>query len=306
MKKILFLFTGSILFFAACKNEKKEADSTDGVAEVETAIPYGGLALYTLRDSMQTNPKGVLKKVAEMGYAYIEAAGYQDGLYYGMSPANFKSFLDSIGLKGVSTHQSAITLDNADQMIADAKSAGFKYLVVPIPPMGHFKYDTETQTMGMSEEVEEVTRIINIIGEKAHSAGIELLYHNHDFEFKPNAAGIVPMDYFIENTNPEHVNFQMDLFWVTHAGADPLAYFEKAPGRFKAWHIKDMDAEGKFAPVGQGSIDFSRILTQKEMAGLEYYFVEQDNTFERAPLDAVALSREGLAKHGFDKAFIKK
>ena len=299
MKNLLYLFAVSVLFFSSCKTEKKAEE----VPEVETVVPYGGLALYTLRDSMQNDPKGVLKQVAEMGYAYIEAAGYQDGLYYGMAPADFKSYLDSIGLEGISTHQSAITLENADQMIADAKTAGFKYLVVPIPPMGHFTYDPETQSMGMSGTVEEVTDILNVLGEKAHSAGIELLYHNHDFEFKANENGVIPMEYFIENTNPEHVNFQMDLFWVTHAGADPFAYFEKAPGRFKSWHIKDMDAEGKFAPVGQGSIDFGEILTQKEKAGLEYYFVEQDMTFERAPLEAVALSREGLEKYGFDKAF---
>ena len=303
MRKLLYFFVGSALLITSCKNEKKDADSTEEVAEVETAVPYGGLALYSVRDSMQNDPKGVLKQVAEMGYAYVEAAGYQDGKYYGMEPAAFKSFLDSIGLKPMSTHQSAITLDNADQMFADAKTAGFKYLVVPIPPMGHFTYDPESQTMGMSGTVEEVTEILNVLGEKAHAAGIQLLYHNHDFEFKANEDGVVPIEYFIENTNPEHVNFQMDLYWVTKAGADPIAYFEKAPGRFKAWHVKDMDTEGRFAPVGQGTIDFSKILAKKDQSGMQVYFVEQDVTFERAPLDAVALSREGLEKHGFDKAF---
>jgi sugar phosphate isomerase/epimerase len=108
------------------------------------------------------------------------------------------------------------------------------------------------------------------------------------------------MDYFIENSNPDHLNFEMDLYWVTRAGADPLAYFEKAPGRFKAWHVKDMDDEGKFAPVGQGNIDFSRILAEKAASGMEVYFVEQDLTWERAPLDAVELSLEGLKKFGFE------
>lgn len=298
MKKLIYVLAGGLILLTSCKKEVKEEQTPEDMPE-QTASSFGGLALYTVRDSMATDPKGTLQKVADMGYAYIEAAGYEDGKYYGMEPEAFKSYLDSIGLVGISSHQSAITLDNADQMIADAKAAGFKYLVVPIPPMGHFYYDNETQTMGMTGTVEEVSEIINTLGEKAHGAGLELLYHNHDFEFKANKDGVVPMDYFIENSNPEHVNFEMDLYWVIRAGADPLAYFEKAPGRFKAWHVKDMDDEGKFAPVGQGNIDFSKILAEKATSGMEVYFVEQDLTWERAPLDAVELSLEGLKKFGF-------
>lgn len=299
MKKLIYVLAGGLILLTSCKKEVKEEQTPEDMSEQSTSS-FGGLALYTLRDSMATDPKGTLQKVADMGYAYVEAAGYEDGKYYGMEPEAFKSYLDSIGLVGISSHQSAITLENADQMIADAKKAGFKYLVVPIPPMGHFYYDNETQSMGMTGTVEEVSEIINTMGEKAHLAGLELLYHNHDFEFKANEDGVVPIDYFIENSNPEHLNFQMDLYWVTRAGADPLAYFEKAPGRFKAWHVKDMDDEGKFAPVGQGNIDFSKILAEKAASGMEVYFVEQDLTWERAPLDAVKLSREGLAKHGFN------
>lgn len=298
MKKLIYVLAGGLILLTSCKKEVKTEDAEE--MPEQTASSFGGLALYTVRDSMATDPKGTLQKVADMGYAYIEAAGYEDGKYYGMEPEAFKSYLDSIGLVGISSHQSAITLDNADQMIADAKAAGFKYLVVPIPPMGHFYYDNETQTMGMTGTVEEVSAIINTLGEKAHLAGLELLYHNHDFEFKVNEDGVVPIDYFIENSNPEHLNFEMDLYWVTRAGADPLAYFEKAPGRFKAWHVKDMDDEGKFAPVGQGNIDFSKILAEKAASGMEVYFVEQDLTWERAPLDAVELSLEGLKKFGFE------
>jgi sugar phosphate isomerase/epimerase len=152
----------------------------------------------------------------------------------------------------------------------------------------------------MSEEVEEVTNIINAIGEKCKAAGISLLYHNHDFEFKPNKSGIVPIDYFLENTDPETVNFQLDLYWITKAGADPLAYFEKYPGRFKMWHVKDMDEQGRFAPVGTGTIDFKRILARKEQSGMEYYIVEQDRTFDgMQPLEAIEISHENLKEIGF-------
>jgi sugar phosphate isomerase/epimerase len=258
---------------------------------------FGGLALYTVRNDMAENPKEILKKVSDAGYQYIEAAGYDNGAYYGMTPKDFKNYLNELGLTPISTHQSTVTLDNADAMIADAKAAGFEYFVIPIPPMGHFKYNEKTHTMGMSDDVALVTSIINTIGKKCYDAGLKLLYHNHDFEFKPNVNGIVPIEYFLENTNPEYVNFQMDLYWVSKAGADPVDYFEKYPGRFKLWHVKDMDEQGRFAPVGNGTIDFNRIFEKRELSGMMYYMVEQDMTFDgMKPLEAIVISHEGLKK----------
>jgi len=259
----------------------------------------GGLALYTVRDDMQKNPKEVLKKVAEIGYKYIEAAGYNEGKFYGMSPEEFKNYLSEIGLDPVSTHQGSITFENADQMIADVKAAGFKYLVIPVPPMGNFVFDPATRTMGMKGSVDELAETLTTLGKKCSAAGIELLYHNHDFEFKKNEDGIVPIDYLLENTDPKYVNFQMDLFWVTKAEADPLAYFEKYSGRFKIWHVKDMDEEGKFAPVGKGTINFEDILDKRKQSGMKYYMVEQDMTFNMTPMEAVKVSYKGLNKIGF-------
>ena len=250
---------------------------------------------------MSKNPDSTLQVIADIGYAYIEeAVGYSGGKFYGWTPAEFKERMTSKGLTPISTHQGGITLTNADTVIADVKAAGFKYLVIPVPPMGHFRFNMETRSMYMSDSVEVVADILNKIGKKCKEAGLELLYHNHDFEFKPNTNGIVPMDYFLENTDPEFVNFQMDLFWVTRAEADPLAYFEKYPGRFKAWHVKDMDTEGKFAPVGRGTINFGKILAQKEKAGMEFYIVEQDMTFDLNPLEAIRISHAGLKEFGFN------
>ena len=260
---------------------------------------FGGLALYTVREDMGKDPAQVLQQVSDAGYAYVEAAGYNDGKYYGMEPEVFKKTLKEMGLTPISTHQGSVTLENADQQIADAKAAGFKYFVIPIPPMGHFKVDRETRTMGMSDELELLADVFNTIGKKCKDAGLELLYHNHDFEYKKNENGIVPIEYFLENCDPELVNFQMDLFWVTRAGADPVAYFEKYPGRFKIWHVKDMDDEKRFAPVGKGNIDFGRILAKKDLSGMKYYMVEQDMTFNNKPLEVIKISHEGLKKIGF-------
>lgn len=263
---------------------------------------FGGLALYTLREDMAQDAKGVLKKVADMGYAYIESSGYENGKYYGMEPVDFKNYLLEVGLIPISSHQATVTLENADQMIADAKEAGFRYFVIPVPPMGHFSYNTTTHSMEMSNELELLVNIFNAIGKKCKNAGLELLYHNHDFEFKKNTDGIIPIEYFLDHTDPQYVNFQMDLFWVTKTGADPIEYFNKYPGRFKIWHMKDMDNEGKFAPIGEGTINFERIIAQKNLSGMQFYLVEQDATFNYKPIEAVKISHDGLKKIGLPLA----
>jgi sugar phosphate isomerase/epimerase len=260
----------------------------------------GGMTLYTVRNEMGKDPKATLKEVADLGYKYIEAVDYKDGKFYGMAPAEFKSYLKSLGLKPISVHMGSMTLDNADKLVADVKAAGFKYFIAPVPPMGMFKFDPKTRKLGMEGSMEQLAEILNTIAHKAKDAGLEFLYHNHDFEFQPNKDGVVPIDYLLEKLDPKYVNFQMDLYWVTKAGADPVAYFQKYPGRFKIWHVKDMDEQGRFAPVGQGKIDFARILANKKLSGMKYYIVEQDMVFDgMQPLEALKISKEGLNKFGF-------
>ncbi|MEH6681347.1 MAG: sugar phosphate isomerase/epimerase [Sediminicola sp.] len=261
----------------------------------------GGLALYTVRDDMGVDAMATLQAVSDAGYKNIEAAGYDNGKFYNLSPAEFKKAVKGLGLQPISTHQGSVTMDNADAMIADVKAAGFKYFVIPVPPMGLFTYNAEAQSMGMKGGAENLANILTELGKKCQKAGLKLLYHNHDFEFKKDADGIVTIDYLLENTDPKYVNFQMDLYWVTKAGADPVAYFEKYPGRFKIWHVKDMDDQGRFAPVGEGNIDFAKILAQKKLSGMKYYMVEQDQTFDGLqPLEAIKISHKGLVKIGFD------
>ena len=298
MKKIihsLSIFLALALGFLSCS---PATTSEENVLETNNQI--GGLALYTLRDSMAINPKATLKVVADAGYAYVESADYAEGKFYGMTPAEFKSTLDSLGLTAISAHMGMVTLENADQLIADVKAAGITYFVIPVPPMGMFTFDPATQMLGKNGTADELVSIMNAIGEKCHQAGLKLLYHNHDFEFKPLADGTVIEEVLLEKCNPEWVNFQMDLYWVTKAEANALTYFEKYPGRFKAWHVKDMDQEGKFAPVGTGTIDFKSILAQKVKSGMEFYLVEQDQTFGLDPMEAIKISHKGLIDLGFD------
>ncbi|MGB7395562.1 MAG: sugar phosphate isomerase/epimerase [Pricia sp.] len=287
----------------SCKEKAEQTQETAATTESEAVAQenFGGLALYTVRDAMGENTKETLKAVADAGYKNIEAAGYAEGKFYDMSPADFKAYLDEVGLTPISAHQGTVTLENADKMMADVKAAGFEYCVIPVPPMGLFKFDEATRTMSMTGGAANLSKIVNELGQKADAAGLKLLYHNHDFEFMEDEDGIVPIDYLLENSDPKYVNFQMDLYWVTKAGADPVAYFEKYPGRFKIWHVKDLDDQGRFAPVGNGTIDFKRILEKKELSGMEYYMVEQDMTFDgMEPLEAIKISHDGLAEIGFD------
>ncbi len=301
-KYLLPLIVLALVLSISCKGEPKkdkEAVETEGSME-EVDENFGGLALYTLRDAMGDNPTATLKEVSEIGYKNIEAAGYANGLFYGMAPSAFKTHLEEMNLNPVSTHQGGVTPENAETMIANVKAAGFKYFVIPVPPMGMFKVDQETHKLSMEGTAQELADILNTIGEKCNEAGLELLYHNHDFELIENENGVVVLDYLLENCDPELVNFQMDLYWMTKAGADPISYFEKYPGRFKAWHVKDMDEQGRFAPVGKGSIDFKSILAQKELSGMQYYFVEQDMTFDGLePLEAIKISKAGIEEIGF-------
>lgn len=261
---------------------------------------WGGMTLYTVRNEMGKDPKATLKQVADLGYKYIEAVDYKDGKFYGMTPLEFKSYLKSLGLTPISIHMGSMTTENADKLVADVKAGGFKYFIAPVPPMGMFSFDRETMTLSMTDDVERLANVLNTIARKAKAAGLEFLYHNHNFEFVKNKNGIVPIDYLLENLDPKYVNFQMDLYWVTKAGADPVAYFERYPGRFKIWHVKDMDEEGRFAPVGQGTIDFKRILEHAKLSGMKYYIVEQDQMFDGMdPMEAIRISKEGLIKFGF-------
>lgn len=262
---------------------------------------WGGMTLYTVRTEMGKDAKATLKQVADLGYKYIEAVDYKDGKFYGMAPEEFNSYLTSLGLQPISVHMGSMTTDNADKLIADVKAAGFKYFIAPVPPMGMFKFDPKTRKLGMEGSMEKLAEILNTVAVKANAAGLEFLYHNHDFEFQANQDGVVPIDYLLEHLDPKYVNFQMDLYWVTKAGADPIAYFKRYPGRFKIWHVKDMDTQGRFAPVGQGTIDFKRILANKKLSGMKYYIVEQDQTFDGLqPMDAIKISKQGLTKFGFN------
>ena len=141
---VLLLLFGTI----ACGTASNSSTETENSSE-----KFGGLALYTVRDSMAKDPLATLKVVSESGYAYVEAADYAEGKFYGMSPEVFKSTLDSLGLQAMSAHMGMVTLENADQLIADVKAAGITYFVIPVPPMGMFTVEPATPPIGLKDKV---------------------------------------------------------------------------------------------------------------------------------------------------------
>lgn len=292
------VLTTSVVLIISLLTTSKNVNAQGTSAEAN-GKPFGGLALYTVRDAMMKDARATLEKVAQAGYVNVESAGYNNGKFYNLSPADFKSLLDEMKLTPISAHQGTVNFENVDQQIADLKTAGFKYFVIPVPPMGLFTFDNVNKKMTMKGGAKNLADILNKLGKKCKEAGLELLYHNHDFEFAKDDEGNVILDYLLENCDKSVVNFQMDLYWVTKAGKDPLDYFKRYPGRFKIWHVKDMDEQGRFAPVGNGKIDFKRILAEKKLSGMKYYYVEQDACFNETPLEAIVISHKGLANFGF-------
>ncbi|HYF68490.1 MAG TPA: sugar phosphate isomerase/epimerase [Ohtaekwangia sp.] len=246
------------------------------------AAPKGkkglGLQLYTLRDVMPKDPKGVLKKVADFGYSEVETYGYRDGKLFGMDIKDFNTYCKSLGLKVTSGHYGIdIVRSGWEKAIVDAKSIGQKYMVVPY--LGQEERKTIDDYKKRCEE-------FNKAGELCNKHGIRFGYHNHDFEFLP-LEDKLPYDVMLEELDPKNVAMEMDLFWVVNAGQDPIQYFEKHPGRFEQWHVKDMDKSdrNKNADVGTGSIDFKSIFAKAKLSGMKHYYVEQES-YPGEPIDS--------------------
>lgn len=243
---------------------------------------YIGLQLYTVREAMQADPVGTLARVAKIGYNSMEGATYTGTeMFYGMKAKEFKQLLDKNGLIMPSSHYrlglekmngqdvQGTILHGWEKAVDNAAQVGIKYMVCAyLSPAERGDLDHYSWIAG------ELTKA----AETCKSAGIQLCYHNHDFEFQ-SINNSTPYDILL-STDRELVKMELDIYWVKKAGKDPIALFNQHPGRFPLWHVKDMDKtpEQKFAEVGSGSIDFKSIFTHAGKAGLEYYFVEQDQT----------------------------
>ncbi len=258
-----------------------------------------GLQLYTIRDEMQKDVPGSLKKVSDIGYKYVELANYSDGKFYGYEPSEFKKLVNGLGMIILSSHAGVnpkgITNDEAKKMAEDHAKLGAKYCMQP-----WIEEADRKSIAGYQRMVAEWNKVGKIM--KEH--GVQFGYHNHDFEFDTVEGKVPYFDVFLPEMDKNLLTMELDLFWATKAGIDPVELFKKYPGRFQLFHMKDMltkkapvfttNGVNDFAPVGTGLIDFKRILAAKKIAGMKYMIVEQDSSKDNDQFGAIQKSMTNL------------
>jgi sugar phosphate isomerase/epimerase len=227
-----------------------------------------GVQLYTVRSLMERDFEGTLTRIARIGYREVEFAGY-----FGRAPEEVKAILARLGLDSPAGHMPYENLADGEKwgrILDQANRIGHRSVVIAWTPQ------EARQTL---DDWKRVAEKFNWAGGKAREAGLTFAYHNHDFEFKIIGPGPIPFDLLLAETDPELVKIEMDLYWITLGGFDPLRYFEKYPGRFPMVHIKDMKTGGErpqMVDVGQGDINFRSIFARRNQAGIRHFFMEHD------------------------------
>ena len=303
MKKFLYtMIAGASLALAACNSQPQSTDMASQKKDI-------GLQLYSIRqlignaETFASNGDSILARLAGMGYTCVEAANYGGGKLYGMEPEAYKACVEKAGLKSLSTHTtrglseeelkagvaSEETMKWWDECIAAHKAAGVEYIVTP--------WQNLPKTL---DELKVWCEYHNAIGKKCAEAGIKYGYHNHAHEFK-KVEDQVMLAYMIENTDPQYVFFELDVYWTVMGQASPVEYFKKYPGRFKLLHIKDHKEIGQSGMVG-----FDAIFKNAEMAGVEHIIVEAEAYECEDMMDGVKLCADYLLGADFVKANYSK
>ncbi len=265
------------------------------------------LQLYTVRDDLKEDFEGTLKKVKEMGYDGVEFAGLYDH-----TPEEIRDLCEKYGLTPISAHVNmAQTLEmGPEEMYGMYKTIGCKFVVIPHVSANYCKGD---------EDFSALVEICNRLGKVAKDYGMQLCYHNHDFEFTNMIDGKHMLDVLYESVSPDFLETELDTCWVNVGGENPSEYVRKYSGRCRIVHLKDFvgqksenmyaligvndGAEEKaaevqafeFRPVGSGVQDFPSILKAAEEAGAEWVVVEQDRpALDKTPLECAQMSIEYL------------
>ena len=237
-----------------------------GRTSAQTALasqPYRkiGVQLYTVRDAFAAQPVPTLQKIKDIGFDYVEPIGFNV-----LSTAAFKSALDQVGLEAPSCHMSLDDLRNRPEAALDDIAAiGAGYAVLAWLPESERK------------EWAALAGQMNKWAELADERDLGFAYHNHNFEFTATAAGELPYHLLLDNTDSSRVAFELDCYWCSLAGHDPVEILTEHGDRIRLLHLKDKTAGGDMAPVGQGIIDFASVLAKAQSVGVDYVYVEHDN-----------------------------
>ena len=245
-----------------------------------------GIQLYSLRDDLPEDAKGVLKKLALYGYSQVEGYEGEQGMFWGMTPGDFKKYMDELGMSFIASH---CNIDkDFEKKAADAAAIGMKYLICP--------------SRGGAKTVDAFKKIaddFNAKGEICKQNGIRFAYHNHEYSFK-EIDGQMPQDIMLQNTDPLLVDFEMDIYWVVTGKQDPVAWLNKYPGRFRLGHFKDRikDATERNASctLGTGSINYPEILKAAKKNGMQYFVVEQERYDGSTPLQCAEADAKYMQK----------
>jgi sugar phosphate isomerase/epimerase len=249
-----------------------------------------GLQLYSLRELLPQDPRGVIAKVAAAGYKEVETYGYSaEGGFWGLDPKAFKNLLIEHGLTAPSGHYGIdryIQDGNEEELksfIAAAGAIGSEYVTVP------YLGDSLRQN---ADDYKKVAAKLNQAGALCKASGLKVAYHNHDFELKP-WGDTTGLEIMLNETDPKLVDFEMDIYWIVRSGKDPVQLFNAHPGRFTMWHVKDMDKANneKNIEVGSGGIDFKTIFKSAKKAGLKHAIMEQEN-FDMEPYASIKQSQD--------------
>jgi sugar phosphate isomerase/epimerase len=235
-----------------------------------------GLQLYSLRDDLPKDPKGVLKQVASFGYKQVEGFEGAAGLFWGMGNKEFKKYLDGIGLSCIASH---CNIDkDFEKKAAEAAEIGMKYLICP--SRGGQK---------TADDFKKVAEDFNAKGEICRKNGIRFAYHNHEYGFK-EIDGQFPQDIMMQHTDKDLVDFEMDIYWVVTGQQDPVEWLNKYPGRFRLGHFKDRikgaSERDASCTLGTGIIDYPAIIKTARKKGMQYFVVEQERYDGTTPLVA--------------------
>jgi sugar phosphate isomerase/epimerase len=253
-----------------------------------------GLQLYSVREDMKQDPVETVKKVGEMGYTFVEAAGYANGLFYGMTPEDFKTLVETSGMKFISSHTGQNLPDSSnyestmawwDQCIEAHQKAGVKYIVQPwMDKAGYATLDS----------LKMYCDYFNAVGEKCKEKGILFGYHNHHKEFS-TLEGETIYTFMLDNTDPGKVFFQLDLYWIQEGKGDAITYFNNYPGRFRLWHVKDEKELGE-----SGKMDFKSLFAHAQESGMEHFIVEVER-YNFEPMVSIQRSLEYLQNADYIK-----
>jgi len=255
-----------------CTGEAEPGDALSGeAAPAEGSSGSGmtpleplGVQLYTLRSEMEGRVEQTLERVAAIGYQEVE---FVEFLYFDHSPTEIREMLARTGLRAPASHiPPTFETDAWARILDDANEAGHEYVVVAsIPESMRVDLDAWRRT------AEAMTGA----AERARAAGLQFAYHNHDFEFI-EMDGRVPFDVFCEESDPDLVQIELDLYWIIHGGGDPVAFFMRWPGRVPLVHVKDRTPGGDMADVGAGVIDWVELFQHIGHAGMKHFLVEHD------------------------------